>query len=126
MDAFGPALRDADEIVLTDIYAAGEEPIAGVSIDALADAVRRGSGRPVHVAKEFEAVIPQLLRIVRPGDAVLTLGAGSIGSLPPRLIEALGNADLSTAGRDAPSDRVASNRGDNGPLRTYDGERSDG
>jgi len=94
LDAFGPALRDADEIVLTDIYAASEEPIAGVTIEALAEAVRRGSGRPVHVAKHLDAVIPELLRIVRPGDAVLTLGAGSIGLLPPRLIEALGKADL--------------------------------
>ena len=33
LDAFGPALADADEIVLTDIYAAGEEPIAGVTVD---------------------------------------------------------------------------------------------
>ena len=93
LDAFGPALRDADEIVLTDIYAASEEPIAGVTIEALAEAVRRGSGRPVHVAKHLDAVIPELLRIVRPGDAVLTLGAGSIGLLPPRLIEALEKAD---------------------------------
>ena len=94
LDAFGPALRDADEIVLTDIYAASEEPIAGVTIEALADAVRSGSGRPVHVAKHLDAVIPELLRIVRPGDAVLTLGAGSIGLIPPRLIEALKGVDL--------------------------------
>jgi hypothetical protein len=48
----------------------------------------------VHVAQHLDAVIPALLKIVRPGDAVLTLGAGSIGLLPPRLIEALGKADL--------------------------------
>jgi hypothetical protein len=48
----------------------------------------------VHVAKHLDAVIPELLRIVRPGDAVLTLGAGSIGLLPPRLIEALEKGDL--------------------------------
>ena len=94
LDAFGPALRDADEIVLTDIYAASEEPIAGVTVEALAEAVRRGSGRPVHIAKNLDEVIPEVLRIVRPGDAVLTLGAGSIGLLPQRLIEALGKADL--------------------------------
>ena len=91
--AFGPALRDADEIVLTDIYAAGEEPIAGVTIEALADAVRGGSGRPVHIAKHLDDVVPEVLKIVRPGDAVLTLGAGSIGLLPQRLIEALGKGN---------------------------------
>ena len=50
LEAFGPALRDADEIVLSDIYAAGEEPIAGVTVDRLAESIRKGSGRPVHVA----------------------------------------------------------------------------
>jgi UDP-N-acetylmuramate--alanine ligase len=89
MDAFGPALRDADEIVLTDIYAAGEEALAGVTIDALADAVRSGSGRPVHVAKQLDAVIPAVLQITRRGDAVITLGAGSIGTLPAQIVEAL-------------------------------------
>jgi UDP-N-acetylmuramate--alanine ligase len=89
MDAFGPALREADEIVLTDIYAASEEPLAGVTIDALANAVRSGSGRPVHVAPQLDEVIPALLKIVRRGDAVITLGAGSIGTLPAQLVEAL-------------------------------------
>ncbi len=90
MDAFGPALREADEIVLTDIYAASEDAIPGVTIEALAEAIRSGSGRPVRVAKSLDDVIPAILEIARPGDAVITLGAGSIGSLPSRLIEALG------------------------------------
>jgi UDP-N-acetylmuramate--alanine ligase len=89
MEAFGPALRDADEIVLTDIYAASEEPIAGVTLDALADAVRRGAGRPVHLARRLEDVIPEVLKLARPGDAVITLGAGSIGTLPMQLVDAL-------------------------------------
>jgi UDP-N-acetylmuramate--alanine ligase len=90
MGAFGPALREADEIVLTDIYAASEDAIPGVTIEVLAEAVRSGSGRPVRVARSLDDVIPAILEIARPGDAVITLGAGSIGSLPPRLIEALG------------------------------------
>jgi len=89
MDAFGPALREADEIVLTDIYAANEDAIPGVTIDALAEKVRNGSGRPVRVAKSLDDVIPAILEIARPGDAVIVLGAGSIGSLPPRLVAAL-------------------------------------
>jgi UDP-N-acetylmuramate--alanine ligase len=101
MDAFGPALRDADEIVLTDIYAASEEPIPGVTLDALADAVRTGSGRPVHIAQQLDDVIPELLKIVRPGDVVLTLGAGSIGALAGQLVDALKRADRGKVGPSA-------------------------
>jgi len=89
MEAFGPSLQDADEIVLTDIYPAAEDPIPGVTIEALADAVRRGSGRPVRLVKALDAVVPALLEMVRSGDAVITLGAGSIGGVPPRLVAAL-------------------------------------
>jgi UDP-N-acetylmuramate--alanine ligase len=89
LDAFGPALRDADEIVLADIYAAGEDPIPGVTVERLAESIRTGSGRPVHVARTLDDVIATLQRIVRPGDAVVTLGAGSIGTLPKRLMKAL-------------------------------------
>ena len=89
MDGFGPALRDADEIVLTDIYAAGEDPIPHVTIDALAEAVRRGSGRPVRVVRDVEDLPSELMKIARPGDAVITLGAGSIGGVPKRLLAML-------------------------------------
>jgi UDP-N-acetylmuramate--alanine ligase len=89
MEAFGPALREADEIVLTDIYAAGEEPIAGITVERLAESIRTGSGRPVHVARTLDDVVTELMRIVRPGDAVVTLGAGSIGTLAKRLMKTL-------------------------------------
>jgi UDP-N-acetylmuramate--alanine ligase len=89
MDEFGPALRDADEILLTDIYPAGEDPMPGVTIERLAEAVRAGSVRPVHLVPHLADVVPALVNIVRPGDAVITLGAGSIGILPERLLEAL-------------------------------------
>jgi UDP-N-acetylmuramate--alanine ligase len=88
-DQFGPALAGADEIVLTDICAAGEDPIAFVTVERLAESIRRGSSRPVHVAARLQDVVPQLLTIVRPGDAVITLGAGSIGTLPKLLMQAL-------------------------------------
>ena len=89
MDAFGPALGAADHIVLTDIYAAGEEPIAGVTIEALASAVRCGARVPVDVVPVLDDLVPALTRIARQGDVVMTLGAGSIGSVPERLIDAL-------------------------------------
>jgi len=89
LHAFGPALAGADHIVLTDIYSAGEDPIEGVTIDALAEAVRRDAGRPVDIARRVEDVTPLLARLARPGDVVLTLGAGSIGSVAAKLIDAL-------------------------------------
>jgi UDP-N-acetylmuramate--alanine ligase len=93
MEAFGSAFRDADEIILTDIYAAGEDSIPGVTIEAVADAVRRGSGRMVHAVGGIDDVVPVLLSLVRTGDAVMTLGAGSIGTLSRQLLEALAHRE---------------------------------
>jgi UDP-N-acetylmuramate--alanine ligase len=87
--AFGPSLADADHVVLTDIYAAGEDPIPGVTVDALAAAIRERTGRPVDVVARLSDVAPALARLARPGDLVITLGAGSIGSVPESLIELL-------------------------------------
>ena len=89
LDEFGPALKEADEIVLTDIYAASEEPIPGVTLDVLAESVRRGAGRPVHVVRSLDDVTACLMELARPGDAVITLGAGSIGTIPRKLVHAL-------------------------------------
>jgi UDP-N-acetylmuramate--alanine ligase len=77
---FGPALAAADVVVLTDIYAAGEEPISGVTLETLAAAVRNDA-RDVHVVPALADVAPFVASLARPGDLVLTLGAGSIGSV---------------------------------------------
>jgi UDP-N-acetylmuramate--alanine ligase len=89
LDRFGPALRQADEVVLTDIYAAGEDPIPGVTVEALAAAINAGRPKPVHLVKAFDMVVPMVLSLVRPGDAVFTLGAGSISSIGDRLLAEL-------------------------------------
>ena len=89
LDEFGPAMSDADEVVLTDIYAAGEEPIPGITIEALAESIRRGAGRPVHVVPSLDEMIARLVDMAGPGDAVITLGAGSIGAIPRKLVDAL-------------------------------------
>jgi UDP-N-acetylmuramate--alanine ligase len=89
MDAFGPALAGADHIVLTDIYSAGEDPIAGVTLDALGAAVRRAVRAPVDIVPRLDDVVPAIVRASKAGDLVITLGAGSIGGIPDRLIAAL-------------------------------------
>jgi len=89
MAEFGRALAAADEVVLTDIYAAGEEPIPGITIAALAAAV--SAGRPVaaRVVTRLDDVAPAVAELARPGDLVLTLGAGSIGGLATALVAEL-------------------------------------
>jgi UDP-N-acetylmuramate--alanine ligase len=89
LEAFGPALAAADHVVLTDIYSAGEDPIAGATLDALATVVRRHARGPVDVAPTLDQVVDAVIKAVRPGDLVITLGAGSIGTVPERLIAAL-------------------------------------
>ena len=90
MEAFGPALAAADHIVLTDIYSAGEDPIAGVTLETLGAAVKRGVTVPVELVPHVDDLVPAIVRIAKPGDVVITLGAGSIGSVPDRLVAALG------------------------------------
>ena len=89
MDSFGPALSVADHVVLTDIYSAGEEPIAGVTLDTLGAAIRKSVAAPVDLVPRLDDVVAAIVRIVKPGDLVITLGAGSIGNVPDRLIAAL-------------------------------------
>jgi len=89
MDAFGPALAGAAHIVLTDIYGAGEEPIPGATLEALAAAVRRSVTAPVDVVPVLDEVAGAIARIARPGDLVIVLGAGSIGSVADRLVQLL-------------------------------------
>jgi UDP-N-acetylmuramate--alanine ligase len=88
-DAFGPALAKADAIVLTDIYAAGEAPIAGVTLDWLAAAVELAAPGRVHVVPALADVPAAVARLARAGDLIVTLGAGSIGTLGPLVLEEL-------------------------------------
>ena len=93
MDRFGPALAQADELVLADIYAASEAPIAGVTVEALADAIRPALGGRLHLARTIDDVVGVVAALARPGDAVITLGAGSIGTVGPRVLAALGRRE---------------------------------
>src|SRR4029079_10855883 len=94
---FGKALGGADAIVLTDIYAAGEAPIAGATAEAVEQVVRK-TGRPVTLVKALDDVPAAVARIARPNDLVITLGAGSIGTMPDRILDAL-QANLSAVPR---------------------------
>ena len=89
MREFGLALAAADEVVLTDIYPASEDPIPGITVEALAAATNTSRATPVRVVPAVADVPEALAEIARPGDLVITLGAGSIGGVARRVVEAL-------------------------------------
>jgi UDP-N-acetylmuramate--alanine ligase len=86
---FGRALGAADEVVLTEIYAAGETPIEGVTVEAVATAVSAVSSCPVHIVKALDALPAAVAALARGGDLVITLGAGSIGTVADRILAEL-------------------------------------
>jgi UDP-N-acetylmuramate--alanine ligase len=85
---FGPALAGADVVVLTDIYPAGEPAIEGITVDALAEAIRPGLSE-LHVVRDLADVPARVAALVRPGDLVVTFGAGSIAATGDRILKAL-------------------------------------
>jgi UDP-N-acetylmuramate--alanine ligase len=86
---FGRALAGADEVVLTDIYPAGESPLPGITADALAGAVRQAAACPVHLIHALDDVPAAVAALARPGDLVITLGAGSIAGVGDRILETI-------------------------------------
>jgi UDP-N-acetylmuramate--alanine ligase len=90
MTEFGQALAAADEVVLTDIYPAGESPIEGITVEALAAAVSAWSARPLHVVHALGDLPVRVAGLARPGDMVITFGAGSISGSAERILGALG------------------------------------
>jgi UDP-N-acetylmuramate--alanine ligase len=89
MREFGLALAAADEVVLTDIYAASEDPIPGITVEALAAAVNTTRATPATVVRSVDDVPHVLAELARPGDLLITLGAGSIGGAAGRVVDAL-------------------------------------
>ncbi len=77
-DEFTHAFADADVLILNDIYPASEEPIAGVNSGALSMAIKNTGHPHVEYIAKAEDTVEYLLKIVKPGDAVFTLGAGSV------------------------------------------------
>jgi UDP-N-acetylmuramate--alanine ligase len=88
-EEFVKAFHDADVLILTDIYAAGEEPIEGVSAEALAGRIRRHGQRDVTWIPEREKLYEHLERVLKPGDILLTLGAGNIWQVGETMLERL-------------------------------------
>ncbi|MEO6600297.1 MAG: UDP-N-acetylmuramate--L-alanine ligase [Polyangiaceae bacterium] len=80
-DDFTRAFNNADQLFLTDIYAAGEKPIPGISSQTLADAIAQHGHHSVSYAPDRAAMSAELARVARPGDVVIALGAGDINKI---------------------------------------------
>jgi UDP-N-acetylmuramate--alanine ligase len=94
-DGFGDALGLADEVVVMDVYGAREDPVPGVTGAMVADAVPLP---PEHVLFEpsWSAAAPALAARARPGDLVMTMGAGDVSMVGPEVLEALRRAGESS------------------------------
>ena len=77
-DDFKTAFHRADILIMTDIYAASESPLEGVTSEALVEAVKQHGQREVYHVADVQELPGTLLDMIRPGDLVLTLGAGNI------------------------------------------------
>jgi UDP-N-acetylmuramate--alanine ligase len=85
-DALGEALSGADLVVVTDVYAARERPVAGVSGEQVANAATRAGVRTIY-EPERDRLGPRVREVIQSGDVVLTLGAGDITRVGRELVE---------------------------------------
>jgi UDP-N-acetylmuramate--alanine ligase len=79
-DEYGHAFDDADEVIVTDIYSAGENPIENVTSRLVVESIKknRQSGVQVTELRDLDSVIKRLKTEIRPGDIIITLGAGDV------------------------------------------------
>jgi UDP-N-acetylmuramate--alanine ligase len=97
-DDFCRAFHLADLVLIADIYPAGEEPIEGISSETLAAAISGKGHRQVIYGGELRAAVDRLVREVREGDVVLTLGAGSVWTAGDELLRRRAEADPAGGG----------------------------
>jgi UDP-N-acetylmuramate--alanine ligase len=89
-EEFRQAFNQADVLVLIDIYAASEAAIPGVTSEALANAILEAGHKNVFYFRSMQESIEHLLREARPGDAILTIGAGNVSRASNELMVLLG------------------------------------
>ncbi len=88
-DQFATAFADAGSLFVLDIYAASEPPIDGITGERLAQRIANLGKRQATYAASFGDAIEMVIAAARPGDMILTLGAGSVSQLGPQILERL-------------------------------------
>ena len=86
---FLTAFNQADILLLTEIYPAGEDPLPGVNAENLFQGIKEHGHKQVHFCPRKEDIADDLLKILDPGDIVITLGAGDIWQLGEQLRDKL-------------------------------------
>lgn len=86
---FGTAFLQADLLILTDVYSAGEQPIPGVSGETIKNEIERQTNQRVTYVPDKDKIARYLIEIVEPGDLVMTMGAGNIYQVGEELVEKL-------------------------------------
>ena len=94
MDEFATAFKEADTLLILDIYAASEAPIAGITGEVLAQRIAEVGGRQARYAASFAEAAEVVADAVREGDMVLTLGAGNVSQVGPIILEKLGASNV--------------------------------
>jgi UDP-N-acetylmuramate--alanine ligase len=89
MDDFAVCFREADSVIVLDIYPASEQPIAGVTGEALAVRVRQLAAQEARYVGSFAEAAEAVAALAQPGDVILTLGAGNVSQLGPEILRAL-------------------------------------
>ncbi|MBV9759692.1 MAG: UDP-N-acetylmuramate--L-alanine ligase [Acidobacteriaceae bacterium] len=89
LDEFGTAFHQADDLYLLDIYAASEQPMEGVTAEALLEKIRSHGHRSAHYVAGVEEGVESIARAAEPGDLIITLGAGNVSQAAERILEKL-------------------------------------
>ncbi len=98
LEEFSSAFNDADTVILTEIYAAGEEPIEGITGERLYNEIRGHGHRDIIYVPELKDVATTLMDVASEGDMVLTLGAGSINTVADEFYAMLAELEKEAVG----------------------------
>jgi UDP-N-acetylmuramate--alanine ligase len=89
MNEFATSFNQADVLLITEIYAAGEEPIPQATGRALYESIKQFGHKNVHFEPDMKDLPSRLRKLARPGDIIIVLGAGNIYKIIPDLIKKL-------------------------------------
>jgi UDP-N-acetylmuramate--alanine ligase len=89
LKSFATSFNQADILIISDIYPAGEKPISGISGKVLVEEIRKFGHRNVFFEPELKEIAPLLKKLVLPKDILFIMGAGNIYTIIPEIIKTL-------------------------------------